>query len=248
MYSFDVLVQGYPGTTTTHGGLGWATVSLLRGHGEALIVDTGSYGYRTVLLERLADLGLTPQDVTGVLVTHLHWDHVCNYPLFPSARVYVPSVDLEWAIEQPVGTWSLPEFHVEHLARDKRTERLSDGDEPLPGLRALATPGHTPGHMAFVAAAERGLLVFAGDAVKNQAELMSERVDMTLDAAASAASVRRLRELAASDPENTLVCGHDRLLAIESGNVVYRGGLEAAVLARFTPDFGHQRRIDLVPD
>jgi N-acyl homoserine lactone hydrolase len=248
MYSFDVLVQGYPGTTTRHGGLGWATVSLLRGQGQTLIVDTGSYGYRTVLVERLGEFGLDPDDVTGVLVTHLHWDHVCNYPLFPNARVYVPASDLEWAIEQPIGTWSLPEFHVEHLASDDHVEKLAEGDEFLPGLRALATPGHTPGHMAFVASAERGRLVFAGDAVKNQSELMSERVDMTLDAAASAASVRRLRDLVASDPENTLVCGHDRLLGMDAGRVVYKGRLDAAVLARFTPEFDRQRRIDLVPD
>jgi glyoxylase-like metal-dependent hydrolase (beta-lactamase superfamily II) len=247
-YSLDVLVQGYPGKSTHHGGLGWATVSLLRGHGETLIVDTGGYGYRPLLTDRLGEHGLKPDDVTGVLVTHLHWDHVCNYTLFPKARVYLPAADLDWAVEQPVGYWALPEFHVEHLAREERVERLQEGDEFLPDLRALATPGHTPGHMAYVAVGDKGELIFAGDAVKNQAELMTERADMTLDAAASAASIRRIRGAVAADPENTLLCGHDRLLGIEGGRVVYKSGLNAAIAARFTTDFDRETTIDLVAD
>jgi glyoxylase-like metal-dependent hydrolase (beta-lactamase superfamily II) len=248
MYSLDVLVQGYPGKSTHHGGLGWATVSLLRGHRETLIVDTGSYAYRPLLTERLDAYGLKPDDVTGVLVTHLHWDHVCNYPLFPNARIYLAAEDLEWAVAQPVGYWAIPELHVERLAAEPRVERLREGDEFLPDLRALATPGHTPGHMAYVAEGERGELVFAGDAVKNQAELMTERVDMTLDADASAASVRRIRESVAASPDNILVCGHDRLLSMSDGRVAYRSGLEAAILARLTTDFDREAKIDLVPD
>jgi glyoxylase-like metal-dependent hydrolase (beta-lactamase superfamily II) len=125
---------------------------------------------------------------------------------------------------------------------------LREGDEFLAGVRALATPGHTPGHMAYVAEGERGELIFAGDAVKNQAELISEHVDMTLDAAASAASVRRIRGMVAADPANTLLCGHDRLLGIEEGRVVDKSRLDAAVVARLTPDFDQETKIGLVPD
>jgi glyoxylase-like metal-dependent hydrolase (beta-lactamase superfamily II) len=248
MYSLDILVQGYPGKSTHHGLLGWATVSLLRGHGETLIVDTGGYGYRDLLLKRLGEHGLKPEDVTGVLVTHVHWDHVCNYPLFPAARVYVPAADLEWAVDQPVGYWALPELHVERLASESGVERLSEGDEFLPELRAVATPRHTPGHMAYVAAGERGDLIFAGDAVKNQAELMTGRVDMTLDPAASVASVKRVREIVAVDPENILMCGHDRLLGLEDGHVVHKSRLEAGILVRTTTDFDREATVDLVPD
>jgi glyoxylase-like metal-dependent hydrolase (beta-lactamase superfamily II) len=248
MYSLDILVQGYPGKTTHHGGLGWATVALLRGRGETLVVDTGSYGYRDLLVERLGAFGLKREDVTGVLITHLHWDHVCNYPFFPRARVYVPEADLLWAAGQPIGTWHLPEFHVERLAAEKRALKVRDGDEVLPGVRAVATSGHTPGHISYVARGERGGLIFAGDAVKNQAELVSERVDMTLDEAASKASLRRLRDITAANPENVLICGHDRLLGLAEGRVVHKGGLEGAILARFTPEFDRQARIDLVPD
>ena len=241
------MVQGYPGKTARHGALGWSTVALLRGGGEVILVDTGSYGYRDLLVERLAALGLRREDVTAILCTHLHWDHLCNYPFFPNARVHVPRADLEWAVEQPVGTWSLPELHVEKLAVDRSVVQLQDGDEPFPGLRAVHAPGHTPGSMGFVAAGERGRLVLTGDAVKNQAELLTEKVDLTLDAAASAASVRRLRELAAEDPENIVVCGHDRLLSVRDGRAVLRAPLEAGIRARFTADFEREEEISLEP-
>lgn len=246
MYTLDVLIQGFPGKALHHGGLGWSTVPLLRGEDEVVLVDTGSYGYRVPLLERLERLGLGPEDVTSVVLTHCHWDHVCNYPLFPNAKVFVPEEDLEWALGQPVGTWHIPEFHAERLGEDPRVVRVRDGDEFLPGLRAVATPGHTPGHLAYVARGERADLIFAGDAVKNQAELATGLVDLTLDADASRESIGRLRSLAAEDPSNVVVCGHDRLLGLdEEGAIVRRSELEAAVSARLSPRFEEETTVDL---
>ena len=46
--------------------------------------------------------------MTAVLLTHCHWDHICNFALFPNAQVVVPRPDLEWAAAQPIGTWELP--------------------------------------------------------------------------------------------------------------------------------------------
>src|SRR5215211_2220461 len=72
MYTLDILIQGYPGKTVHHGGLGWSTVPLLRGHGEVILIDTGSYGYRDPLLEQLDHLGLGREDVTSVVLTQCH--------------------------------------------------------------------------------------------------------------------------------------------------------------------------------
>ena len=128
MYSLDILIQGFPGKSEDRGGLGWSTVPLLRGHGEVVLIDTGSYSYRVHPLERLGQLGLSREDITSVVLTHCHWDHICNYPLFPEAKVFVPHHDLEWAASQPVGTWHIPEFHVEKLDSDQRVMRISEGD------------------------------------------------------------------------------------------------------------------------
>ena len=51
-YDIDVMVTGYPGKTVCHGGLGWSTIVLLRGHGRVAMIDTGGMGVRGLLIER----------------------------------------------------------------------------------------------------------------------------------------------------------------------------------------------------
>lgn len=245
MYELDVLVQGFPGKTAYHGGLGWSTVGLLRGEGRTVLLDTGGYNCRDLLVTRLRGLGLEPADVTDVVLSHCHWDHILNFPLFSGATVHVPRAELAWASQQPTGTWFLPELHVERLAGDPDVHRFEDGEEVLPDLRALATPGHTPGHSAFLTRSSGGPLIVAADAVKNQAELVTGRTDLTLDAEQSRRSVEKVRDLAGRDSATTIVCGHDRLLGIEGGRVVYRSELAAEIKARLSEDFDAETVFDL---
>jgi N-acyl homoserine lactone hydrolase len=229
LYELSILIQGFPGRSTCHGGLGWSTVALLRGHGETVLIDTGGYGYRLPLLAALREHDVAPAEVTAVVLTHCHWDHACNFPLFPNARVVVPRPELEWAAAQPIGTWELPEFHVEKLAGAGNVHRIDDGDEPLPGLRAAATPGHTPGHFAYHVTGTDGPLLFAGDAVKNELELMTGDADMTLDDGESRRSIEKVREMLRADPSLVVVPGHDRLMSLRDGEVVAHSKLRAAV-------------------
>ena len=231
MYELSLLFQGFPGRSTCHGGLGWSTVALLQGGGRTVLVDTGGYGYRAPLLAQLEERGIRRSDVTAVVLTHCHWDHIGNFTLFPNAQVVVPRPDLEWAAAQPVGTWELPEFHVEALAKAEHVLRVEDGGEPLPQVHAVATPGHTPGHFAYHVATSNGPVLFAGDAVKNQYELMTGDADMTLDAAESRRSIAKVRAMLQADPDLVLVPGHDRLVALRDGQVVEHSQLRAAVRA-----------------
>ena len=52
-FDIDILVQGFPGKTVCHGGLGWSTVVLLRGEGRVVLIDTGSFNMRRLILEQL---------------------------------------------------------------------------------------------------------------------------------------------------------------------------------------------------
>src|SRR5579864_6469249 len=102
-YEIDILVQGYPGKTVCHGGLGWSTIVLIRGHGRVALVDTGGFGVRKLLIERLRARGLAPAAVTDLLLSHSHHDHTVNWPLFRHARIAIGARELAWALEQEWG-------------------------------------------------------------------------------------------------------------------------------------------------
>ena len=62
----------------------------------------------------------------------------------------------------------------------------------LPGIAAFDAPGHTPGSLVFHLTANEVPVIFTGDAAKNRAELISRKVDMSLDEAASTNSIDRI--------------------------------------------------------
>jgi hypothetical protein len=131
MYKIDVLVQGFPGKAVCHGGLGWSTVTLIRGGGRVMLLDVGAFGVRRELLKQLGACGVTPADVTDVVLTHAHYDHAVNFVLFPQATVWIGAAELAWAAAQPPGFDPLPELYVRELERSPRVRRVTGGDEFL---------------------------------------------------------------------------------------------------------------------
>src|SRR6188474_656752 len=143
-FSIDILVQGFPGKTVCHGGLGWSTVALVRGQGRVILVDAGNFGMRRVIAARLEAHGLGVGDVTDVILTHAHYDHSINWPMFSAARVLIGKQELDWAVAQPLGHDHIPEFYVRGLAVSKQLHGVETAEEVIPGLTAYAGPGHTP--------------------------------------------------------------------------------------------------------
>lgn len=219
-YDLDVLVVGFPGKTATHGGLGWSTVALLRSAERTILVDTGPPQYVNLVRDRLAARGVAPEDVTDILATHLHWDHISNVTMFPRATVTVGAHELRWASEQPPGTFLVPDLHVRYLTgAGDRVRQVVDEETFLPGITAYLTPGHTPGHLSFAVATSRGPVLFAGDAAKNRYELATGSADSSLDFDASRRSIERLRSLMTRDGA-TLIPGHDVGLTFDGQDVV----------------------------
>jgi len=64
------LVQGFPGKSPSHGGLGWSTVALIKRENRLALIDAGSLGMRAMLINRMAKRGLKPADITDLLITH----------------------------------------------------------------------------------------------------------------------------------------------------------------------------------
>ncbi len=230
-YEIDIIVQGFPGKSVCHGALGWSTIVLLRGHGKVALIDVGAFGIRKELIERLAEHGLKPADVTDVLLTHSHFDHSVNWTLFRDARIVIGGEELDWSLGEPWGETPVPELYVEALNTWPTLSRCSEGDEVLPGITAHLAPGHTPGCLIFVLKGRDADIVFTGDAAKNRAELISRDTDMTYDPAVSAASIARIWDYWTARPGTIVVPGHDLPMTLENGAPRYIGTREAAIRA-----------------
>jgi glyoxylase-like metal-dependent hydrolase (beta-lactamase superfamily II) len=154
----------------------------------------------------LASVGVTPEDVTHILITHAHFDHVIGLaaerdgryvPRYPNARVLLGRADWENASEEHV--------EPESRARIRAIEEaglleLVDGEcEVVPGVTMIPTPGESPGHSMIRVSSNGEELYAVGDLFHLGAEVA--HLDWTVpwaDQEQMQASRRRLLESAAS--------------------------------------------------
>lgn len=244
-YQIEIAVQGYPGKAVCHGGLGWSTIALLRGHGRVVMIDTGAFGQRQLVLDRLAANGLTPADVTDVVLTHSHWDHSVNWVMFPNACVLIDSDELAWSLKEPWGTTPVPELYVRELDRSPQLVRIGAGQQVLPGLVAHHAPGHTPGHLIFVLEGESRDIIFTGDAAKNRAEILSRSADMTYDQTVSRTSIEMIWGLWQHKPGTVVIPGHDVPMVLQDGEPVYIADRQGGIAAWFDTTLDQTKIFDI---
>jgi glyoxylase-like metal-dependent hydrolase (beta-lactamase superfamily II) len=244
-YRVDLLCQGYPGKATCHGGLGWSSVLLLRGHQRTAVIDTGAFGMRKPLISALEALDVKPDDVTDVLLSHAHHDHMINFTLFKQARMVIGEIEMKWALSAPWGSTPVPEVYVKELATRPGLHLAQEGEEVLPGISVHLAPGHTPGHLVFVVAGEQHDLIVVQDAAKNRAELVSRCTDMTYDASLSAASIDKIMALWQRRPGSILVPGHDLPMVLENGSPKLLGKRRAGIAAVFGSSLDETTLFDL---
>ncbi len=107
----------------------------------------------------LAEAGIAPTDIDALVLTHGHCDHCWGTmaddgtPQFPNATIYMAEAELAYWESDPPAERDEPSLAgvARHLLplRD-RIVFVRDGATFLPGVQAWLTPGHTPGHMAFL--------------------------------------------------------------------------------------------------
>ena len=158
-------------------------VTLLRDGTNTVLFDAGAgpdfQPTAGKLAEALAVLDLAPEDVTHVLFTHAHPDHLWGVldefdePVFANAQHMIGRAEFDyWTNPDTVNTIGAARTtfavgaarRLETLA--ERLTFLDDGAEALPGIAARLTPGHTPGHLAFEIAAPSPVMVL-GDCIGN---------------------------------------------------------------------------------
>jgi N-acyl homoserine lactone hydrolase len=183
--------------------------------GGAALVDTGVGGpqkwlddWRVVnrsVATALDELGMTPGDIGMVINTHLHFDHCGQNAVFKHAAFYVQRDELDRARRESPRLTEWFDF------MNARFELLDGDTEILPGLRVIATPGHTTGHQSVLVSSADGLSdVMVGDAAYGPRQYLEPGSDDLPDGQASdveawRASVGRIR---AASPDRVHFC-HD---------------------------------------
>ena len=149
---------------------------------------------------QLGRLGIDPAGVRTVVLTHLHHDHADGFHHLPDARVLVSEREQRAAAGL---RGRLDGYLADHWPPGLTMEPLRLAPDPTgafvaaapvaDGVRAVATPGHTPGHVSIVIEGEPPIVI-AGDVTYRLDLLMDGRIDgVAPDDAAARDSVRRLR-------------------------------------------------------
>ncbi|WP_299773817.1 MBL fold metallo-hydrolase [uncultured Tateyamaria sp.] len=132
------------------------------------------------ILDSLGAAGLTPEDITHVVFTHAHPDHIWGLldefdePLFYDATYMMGRTEWDyWWDPETVKTIgdARAAFAVGAKRRmeviEDSVQLFDDGEEILPGIAAVSTPGHTPGHMSFELRNGSDSALVIGDAIGN---------------------------------------------------------------------------------
>jgi glyoxylase-like metal-dependent hydrolase (beta-lactamase superfamily II) len=175
-----------PDAVTSDGAwwLPFRSYAIRYGEGPVTLVDTGigpadslAASYAPVpgrLPEELSAAGIDPGEVTAIVLTHLHSDHVgwavpADSP-FTAARVIVQQADVAayTAMRDQAGQY---DRLIEPLRRDSRLQEIEGGLVLAPGVRIVPTPGHTPGHQSVWAYHGSESLLITGDLLVHAVQL-----------------------------------------------------------------------------
>lgn len=212
--NYKIVLYGVP-IKSSRGFIGWSTVSVISRKDQTILFDTGSYGSRGILLNRLVEIGVNVEDINIVFLSHLHYDHSVNVELFKRADICVSKKELEYFFSGryiSVGDNLIPTQIINSVRGKIRA--VEDGEEIAEGVKVVELPGHTPGTAGLLV----DNVIFAGDAVKNAWEFIwkKEPSPVFSDPQEAIANYDVVKNLA-----SIVVPGHDTPFKITSKGVEY---------------------------
>ena len=200
------------------------------------------------LLKNLEAAGYKPEQVDEIYITHLHADHIGGIApqgkaAFPNAIIRVNQRDIDYWLD-PASEGKAPAFLKSMFEGDRaslapyqqqgRLHAFKDGDELSPGIRAIATHGHTPGHTSYEVTSGGQRLLVWGDLVHvAPIQFRDPAITLTYDSDPFAAEDRRTTIFADAATEGTwIAAAHIAFPGI--GHIVASGTRFAWIPASYT--------------
>jgi len=199
---------------------------LVRGGGRNILVDSGFYHDRFFKdwhvidfvkpSDALKPLGVKPEDITDVIITHMHWDHADGMDLFPNARIWIQKDELQYYAGE---AWQSKDTHggideedVLTLVKLNTQGRVGmvngDAQEIIPGVTCYTGGRHTYASQYVGVNTSAGIVVLASDNMYLYENLEKHvPIAATLDAASNLHAQDRMKQMA-SRP-GLIIPGHD---------------------------------------
>ncbi len=193
----------------------FSTNAFLVNTGKKLIlIDTGGRGVATgygQLFKNMKAAGYSPTQVDDVYITHMHGDHISGLldgkrPAFPNATVHVDVHELQYWQAQEGGKDTVAKFKPYIV--DKRFATFDGNTQLLPELKAVASYGHSKGHVFFVIESQGQRMRFWGDFVVNdKVQLEMPEVDPPFEEDSAKGVTQRRKEFEEVSSQGDLIAG-----------------------------------------
>ena len=197
---------------------------VVKGSGRIMLVDTGfddesaaknlQFSYYIHPVERLKQLNVRPSDITDVIITHTHWDHIGCLEYYSNAVLWIQEKEYKYLISgSKKGNRSgITAVQVLSKALDEGRLRILEGSRRIiPGIRVCLDGAHTPGHQHVRINTVQGTVIIAGDAAYTHHNLYEDRpIGLAVDRDAAAAVLRDMKKHV--DTVDFILPGHSSLV------------------------------------